>query len=304
VQTIVPSSGAGVTGALLTLTGASSDQQHTALVIDASHIGAGNTLQLNTVNFAAIIGAANVSGNTNGQILTGDQASQQFTVAASNSSSVFAGGGSDLLRFQRQPPAAAQSGGALHAGTAATSSILHGGLDTDTAQFSGASTDYVLVQHHAYLTVSSKSQPQQQAVLINVERLQFADTTLTVGHDDALTAVAGLYKDVLGRQADYLGIESWANAMQAGATLGQVALGIMTSQEGSSATPRSSMVTARTTLSCFTRPFSAATATPLAWRPGSVWNNGVSLETIADGFMHSQEIVQHQIAVTGWDFLV
>ncbi|SHN44159.1 Ig-like domain (group 3) [Duganella sacchari] len=306
VQTIVPSSGAGVTGAMLTLTGASSDQQHTALVIDASHIGAGNTLQLNTVNFAAIIGAANVSGNTNGQILTGDQASQQFTVAASNSSSVFAGGGSDLLRFSTPTAAAAaQSGGALHAGTAATSSILHGGLDTDTAQFSGASTDYVLVQHHAYLTVSSKSQPQQQAVLINVERLQFADTTLTVGHDDALTAVAGLYKDVLGRQADYLGIESWANAMQAGATLGQVALGIMTSQEGQQ---RNATVFNGDSAHDLELLYQAIlgrhsdAAGLAAWQ--RVWNNGVSLETIADGFMHSQEIVQHQIAVTGWDFLV
>ena len=45
----------------------------------------------------------------------------------------------------------------------------------------------------------------QHALVLNVENLQFADTTLTVTNRDALSAISGLYQDVLGRQADYRG---------------------------------------------------------------------------------------------------
>ncbi|MFZ6648871.1 Ig-like domain-containing protein [Undibacterium sp. TJN25] len=118
VETITPLSTPTAPTGALTLTGTSTSTQHTALVIDASHLPNGSQLVLNSVDFAAIVGAVTVTGNTNGQILTGDAASQQFIVTSTTASSVFAGGGNDTLQFLSPT---------TQAGSTVTSTLLHGG---------------------------------------------------------------------------------------------------------------------------------------------------------------------------------
>ncbi|HZV64163.1 MAG TPA: DUF4214 domain-containing protein, partial [Telluria sp.] len=279
--------------------------QHTALVIDASNLPVGSKLVLNSVDFAAIVGAVSVTGNTPGQILTGDAASQQFTVASGTGSSVFSGGGDDRLLFNSPATSTAHALRAMAAITADTTTILHGGAGNDSAVFNGASSDYTVEQHESYVLVTAKAQPTQHALLVNVESLTFSDTTVTVETSDAQSALAGLYQSVLGRQADYQGFDFWARAETAGVSLGDIALAMISSKEsqGSHTMVFNGDNTHDLQLlyqDIFNR---AGDAAGLAFW-GNAMAHGVTLEHIANEFVHAQEMEQHKIVAQNWDFLV
>jgi hypothetical protein len=267
VQTIVPTAPAQVSAPLV-LTGTSSASQHTALVIDTTSLPSGSHVVLNAVDFAAVIGAVSVTGNTSGQILTGDAAGQTFTVAAGTGGSVFSGGGDDRLAFESTAAAQASASGRASASTAAVTTVLHGGLDGDAVVFNGNRADYAIEQHDGYLTVTPNGQPNQHALVVNVESLQFADTSVTVENRAALSTIAGLYQDALGRQADYQGFDFWGTAQKQGVSLGAIALEILGSQEAQTCTAGPSRAMPATTSKCCTRAFSGATATPAASHSG------------------------------------
>ncbi|WP_409567661.1 Ig-like domain-containing protein [Rugamonas sp. DEMB1] len=305
VQTIVPSSGASAPSGALTLTGTSNAGQHTALVIDASNLPVGSQLVLHAVDFAAVIGAVNVSGNTSGQILTGDNAKQNFTVSSGVGGAVFSGGGGDTLLFSASQ---AQGSAAPQASTAAAppgTTILHGGLDSDIVAFNGASADYNVEAHEGYLLVSAKAQPAQQALVINAEYLKFSDGVTAVANSQQLSFIAGLYKDVLGRQADYLGIDSWGRLANSGASLGTIALGIISSAESQSRHPMQfNGDNAHDVELLYQGIFSRhSDAGGLAFWIDKM-AQGLTLEQVAQGFMTSNEMAIHTIGAQNWDFLV
>jgi uncharacterized repeat protein (TIGR02059 family) len=305
VQTITPSGGATTTGGALTLTGTSTDAQHTALVIDTTNLAPGAKLVLNAVDFAAIVGAADVTGNTSGQILTGDLANQQFTVGAGSSSSVFAGGGGDTLLFNTPAAVASGSPGSQGATLAAGTTILHGGLGDDAATFNGASADYTVESHDGYVVVTANAQPNQHALVINAETLTFSDATVAVENRDALGTITGLYQDVLGRQADYLGVEFWATAEKNGVSLGQIALDLISSAESQA---KHAMVfngdSAHDVELLYQGIFSRASdADGLAFWVDQM-ANGMTLVEVANGFLMSAELTGHKIGAQDWDFEV
>ncbi len=305
VQTIVPTSGATAPAGALTLTGTSSATQHTALVIDASELPAGSQLVLNAVDFAAIIGAVNVSGNTPGQILTGDAAAQHFTVSSSAGGAVFSGAGADTLRFSSPLASGNAAKQALAAATPAGTTILHGGQGSDTAVFNGASSAYDVAAHEGYVVVTAKAQPTQHALVINAEYLQFSDGVTAVANSDHLTAIAGLYNDVLGRQADYLGIEFWGDAAKQGASLGTIALAIIGSAESQG---RHAMQfngdSAHDVELLYQGVFSRhSDAGGLAFWVDQM-AHGLTLEQVAQDFLTAAEMTAHKIGAPNWDFLV
>jgi hypothetical protein len=290
VETIKPVSAANAPDAVLTLSGpAHSNGQSTALVIDAGGMGAGATIALQDVSFAAVIGAANVTA-ASGMMLTGDGASQHVTVtAASGSTAVFAGGGNDTL-------ALSQPGGATGAVT------LHGGAANDVAVFSGARADYNLALHNGYLTVTAKSGPATATTVINVETLQFSDGSVAVQNSADMGTLAGIYQTVLGRQADVYGIEYWANVHQAGASWGRIALDIVGSAEKTSGHDGFTGVAAHDLTLLYTALFNRAPdAAGLAYWT-DVMAHGVSLEQVATGFVQSVEMVGHQRGALDWEF--
>jgi hypothetical protein len=301
VQTITPTANSTPSGAL-TLTGTSSAVQRTALVIDTTHLPAGSKLALNAVDFAAIIGNADVSINSSGQVVTGDVANQTFTVATANNSAIFAGGGNDTLVFGQQTAAAAAS---LRAGApgAASTTLLHGGLDNDVAVFAGNQSDYTIQQHEGYLLVAAKSQPSQQALLINVENLKFADVTVAVESSGAQLAIAGLYREVLQRQPDYLGFDWWATVQKNGASLGQVAIGIILSVESQKIHPGTFNGDSVHDIDLLYQSIFGRHADSEGM---AFWSNamqqGVSLENVATGLMTSAEMEVHKIGVAQWNF--
>jgi hypothetical protein len=295
VETVKPVSSATPEG-LLTLTGqAPGAGQSTALVIDAGSLAAGATLALQQVDFAAVIGAANVVARSS-MVLTGDGASQHFTVAAGGSGSVFAGGGNDVLSVAAIPAA----GPAPAAGT----TLLHGGGASDAATFSGARADYNIEVHNGYVIVSSKSAPALKAMVVNVEQLQFSDTSVAVQNSPDMDILAGMYQGVLGRQADVMGIEYWANVHQAGASWGAIALSMISSTEHAASHEGFNGVASHDVTLLYAAIFNRdPDAGGLAYWTAAM-GRGVSLEQVASSFVQSAEMIGHQRAATDWDFIV
>lgn len=303
VETIVAVGGANAASGALTLTGTSSATQATALVVDATKLAPGSQIVLNAVNFAAIVGAASVSGNTEGQILTGDAASQVFTSAA-DTAYVFAGGGGDSLRLNWAVGSAARAAAAEPVATPAPT-ILHGGLDADSGFFIGNSSDYTIARHESYVAITPKDQPQRTALAINLESLVFSDTTITLEQRSEQSALAGLYKSVLGRQADYQGFEFWAQAEKNGVNMGHIALEIISSPEAQLLHKAAFNGFIEHDLELlYQNIFGRQSDAPgLAfWR--AAMEQGVSLEHVADEFLHSPEIAAHLVAPLQWDFIV
>lgn len=296
VETIVPIADSSTApAATLTLTGTSS--QHTALVIDASQLPAQSKLALDSVDFAAIVGSAQVTGTTNGQILTGDAASQQFTVKADSGSNVFAGGGSDTLVVNTVPD--------NNAAPSSATTLVHGGSGNDQAVFSGASSDYDVQFHEGHVVVINKAQPADQVVVVNAESLAFSDTTLAIQSTAAQTTLAGFYQQVLGRQADYQGFEYWANEAKNGASLGQIAISIINSaehkgQQTAAFTGNNADDIEVLYQTLFGRQSDAGGKA--YWV--EAMQQGMTLEQVAQSFATASEMDLHQITAQGWDFIV
>lgn len=295
VQTITPTAATAPSGTL-TLTG--TDAQRTALVIDASDLPAGSKLALDAVDFAAIVGSVDLHVGAGSQIVTGDAASQRITVAADNHGAVYAGGGSDMLVVAGEAAAMqrAADGGAT---------LLHGGLGADVAVFGGKLADYLIERHESYLVVADRAQPEQRALVVNVESLQFADTHLALDYRDAQAAIAGLYRTVFERQADYLGIDFWVTAEKNGLTLGSIALELIASAEAQALGAGAFNGDAGHDVELLYRNIFGrqGDAEGLAFWTHAM-AQGASLESVAGAFMQSAEIAVHEIGVADWDFTV
>jgi hypothetical protein len=294
VETVKPVSGGTAPAGALTLSGpVPAAGQATALVIDASGLAAGSTIALQQVNFAAVIGAANVVTSSS-MVLSGDAASQHFTVTGGGSGSVFAGGGNDTLSF------GAAGGQAPTPATGIT--LLHGGSANDVATFSGARADYDLDVHNGYIVVSSHANPAVKATVVNVEQLQFSDASVTVQNSVDMGTLAGIYQTVLGRQADMHGIEFWANVHQAGTSWGAIALSIIGSTEQTAGHEGFNGVAAHDITLLYTALFNRAPdAAGLAYWTDAM-AHGFSLDKVASNLVQSVEMVGHQRAALDWDF--
>jgi hypothetical protein len=274
---------------------------HSALVIDASKMQGDGHVVLEHIDFAAVVGTMSVSGDTAGQMLTGDAASQHFSVTGSGSQ-VAAGGGNDIITYA---DATARSVSVLHAqqATAAPAPIvLDGGTGVDMAMFGKAEADYTVTRYDGHVVVVDQADPAQQIWVSNVETLHFADASMDLVGRTELSTLAGMYQSVLGRQADIGGFEFWGQAQQSGAaTLGQVALDLIGSTEGAA---RGYHFTGDAThdvdvlyQALFGR---AADAAGEAFWVQAV-HDGHGLAEVAQNFVTSVEIVGHQIAATAWN---
>jgi len=108
---------------------------------------------------------------------------------------------------------------------------LHGGADTDTATYEGNLADYTVTSKHGVVTVTRKDDESDSDTVINVEHLQFADQTVDTEVTTENQAIATLYKNILGRQADLAGFEWWNEHLDNGGNLGNMALSFLRSEE-------------------------------------------------------------------------
>lgn len=311
VNTIIVQNTAASSSIPLTLTGTSSAAQHTALVIDTSALANGSSVVLEKVDFAAMIGASTVTGSTSGQILTGDAASQTFVLANTTASQVYAGGGNDQLQYGLSVVGAPSTGETASASninithvnplSAATSVYLNAGTGNDMAVFSKAQSAYSIDQYDGYVLVTDKADPTQQITVTNTESIQFGDGTVGVQSRDELTVLAGLYKTVLGRQADIGGFDYWGASQTEGASLGTLTINILNNSEsiarGFGLNGDASHDVDVLYQAVFGR---AADAEGKAYWVGAL-NNGGTIADVANGFVTSVEMTGHKLATTDWD---
>ena len=285
VQTITPVTSTTAPTQALQLIGSASSTQQTALVIDTRQMDGKGSLELNNVDFAAIVGQAQVQGNTVGQVLTGDDASQSFIVNASNSF-VFAGGGSDTLQ--------------MTSFAAANNTTLQGGQGNDIVQFSGDRALYNIEQHGGFTIVSSKDDPSQQVKVINVESLSFADGAVSIQTDTTQATLAALYQSVLGRQADTAGFDYWT---QQPLSIGQVALSIFNSTEAGAKALNGE---ASHDIAALYTAFFGRTADSAgqAYWTQQIQEGHLTFDQVADSQLTTMEMTGHNKAPATWDFTV
>ncbi|MBP6879069.1 MAG: DUF4347 domain-containing protein [Phenylobacterium sp.] len=123
VQTIVTQGGGGSAESPLVIQGQPQDSVQTALVIDTHSQPGGVPIELQNVDFAAIIGAATVTGGAGSQHVWGDSANQ----------SIFLGADDDVLNG---------GGGNDTVGSAGGNDQVHGD-DGDDVVFGGEGDDFV-----------------------------------------------------------------------------------------------------------------------------------------------------------------
>ncbi|UVW28130.1 Ig-like domain-containing protein [Massilia sp. H6] len=291
VQQITPES-SPTTVSNLTITGTSSTTERTALVIDAQNLGAGNTIELKSVDYSTIIGNANIVASTAGQMLVGDSAAQQFTISGGQSS-VYSGGGNDAIQMlSSSVPSIIPS-----------NDIVHGGQGSDVVGFSGVRTDYRIEKFNAHTVVTELNGNKNSVKLINVETIKFADTELAVSTGVTVSTVAALYGNILGRQADLAGIEFWSTAAQRGLTLGTIAVEMIKSGEASGKLAVFNGSAAHDINLLYQTLFNRnADDAGLAYWVGSM-QAGMSLEQVADQFITiSTEFVGQKVTDAQMNF--
>jgi hypothetical protein len=311
VNTIIVQNTLATSSTPLTLTGTSSTSQHTALVVDTSALTSKSSIVLDKVDFAAMVGAASVTGSTAGQILTGDAASQTFILANSTPSQVFAGAGDDQLHYGLGSTGTSSGTGTASVNninithenplSTATSVHLNAGTGNDVAVFTKAQSAYSIDQYDGYVLVTDKADPTQQITITNTENIMFNDGAVAVQSRDELTILAGLYNTVLGRQADIGGFDYWGALQSNGASLGTVTVNILGNAEsiarGFGLNGDASHDVDVLYQAVFGR---AADAAGKAYWVNAL-NNGSTIADVANGFVTSVEMTGHKLATTDWD---
>ncbi|OHY98660.1 cadherin domain-containing protein [Salinicola sp. MIT1003] len=273
-----------------------------AFVIDTSALPGGNQLQLDNIDFASIIGATTLSGGDGDNVVIADDAAQTIVLGADDDE-LHGGGGDDTV--------GSKGGDDLIYGEAGNDTVfggagadrLHGGSDTDTARYDGNRDDYIVTQDHSVITIQSKADPSDVDTLINVETLAFADDNETVEYTSDLNWIAGLYQQVLGRQADVDGIQYWAQRNTDGMSKTDIAMSFLTSSEAGQQLDGSGSGIDATldTLYQFLLGRDADVSGKAYW--ANELERGTSLRDVVGGFMDSAEMSTHDLTATEWSFI-
>lgn len=210
VQTIVPTyQGSGMPGQALGISGqpATPGGPLTALVIDASGLPPSTSLQLNNVEFAAIIGAVSVSGGAGSQHVWGDSANQTILLGADDDI-LHGGGGNDTVgSLGGNDQVFGDDGDDIVFGGTGHDTLsggtgndhLDGGVGWDTALQSGSLSDYTLSQAGNALLLTHKTTGEVDH-LKSVEMVKFdTGTSLYIADSDAEAAIAHIATKWLGR---------------------------------------------------------------------------------------------------------
>lgn len=154
-----------------------------------------------TVNFGSVI--ENLAGGSGNDTLFGNAVNNSISGGAGNDR-ITGGGGDD--------------------------SII-GGAGIDVAQYAGARANYVVYRSGGGFNVTDRSGAEGTDTLIQVERLQFADSVVALDSNGNGGEVYRVYQAAFNRRPDAGGLGFWINARDNGASLTTVANGFVQSPE-------------------------------------------------------------------------
>ena len=110
---------------------------------------------------------------------------------------------------------------------------IDGGGGTDTVSFDGVQGQFKIAKSGSALNVTDQKGANGIDALINVERLQFTDTTIALDIGANQTAGSGymLYKAAFNRTPDASGLGYWISKMDSGMSYSDVSKNFVTSTE-------------------------------------------------------------------------
>ena len=122
------------------------------------------------------------------------------------------------------------SGNDYLAGFAGNDSI-NAGSGLDTVAFNGLVGNYTIAKSGNDFTVTAKTGSDGVDTLVNVERLQFDDTSIALDVNGVAGQAYRIYQAAFGRTPDLAGLGYWINDMDKGSSLTNVAGGFFQSAE-------------------------------------------------------------------------
>lgn len=122
------------------------------------------------------------------------------------------------------------SGNDYLAGFAGNDSI-NAGSGLDTVAFNGLVGNYTIAKSGNDFTVTAKTGSDGVDTLVNVERLQFDDTSFALDVNGVAGQAYRIYQAAFGRTPDLAGLGYWINDMDKGSSLTNVAGGFFQSAE-------------------------------------------------------------------------
>ncbi|MGI4718419.1 MAG: choice-of-anchor U domain-containing protein [Janthinobacterium lividum] len=239
VQTVVPTVAAGGTpaGGAIVISGTprAADAPMSALVIDSRALPGGSEIQLHNVEFAAIVGAARVTGGAGSQIVWGDSASQTIILGADDDV-MHGGAGDDIVGSAGgNDRIYGDEGNDLVFGGEGDD-YVDGGSGLDTVLLAGGKrTDYsIRIDGGNVVMTHLNGGADGRDTLANIETLRFGGADgavdVAVGSTDLGTLVH-LYTGMFGRDADQDGINFWLGLSEAGQSLRTIASWFVISEE-------------------------------------------------------------------------
>lgn len=216
----------GVANTIAMTNGAIAPQE--ALVIDAQTLPTNSILQLQNVEFAVIIGEDLTIRGGEGKNILFSGAGSQDIMLGEDDDELHAGAGDDTVGSAGGDDKIFGEAGNDTVFGGEGDDLLHGGGEEDVATYSGNMADYVITRDEGKTYVAIASNPNEVDTLINVENIEFADSSYTIENSITLSKIATLYMHILDRQAEIDGFQYWAKDTT---SLGNIALGFITSVE-------------------------------------------------------------------------
>jgi hypothetical protein len=275
-----------------------------ALVINASALPSGTTIELNNVEFGVIVGENIIVRGGAGQnkIFTG--AGSQDIMCGADDDELHAGAGDDTVGSAGGDDRIFGEDGNDTVFGGEGNDMLHGGSGNDKAIYSGSMADYIITRDEGYTYVALRSNPNEVDTLINNESIQFADGTYTIEATTNQKQVATLYTQILGRQAEMGGFQYWAHVGSQGDLLGAMAISFVQSEEYKNLSGKiwNSLDTAGKVEVLYEAILGRASdADGKAFWMHHI-QNGVSYEAIAEGFIDSLELSGIYQTQEQWNF--
>lgn len=276
-----------------------------ALVIDASALPPGTVLDLRDVEFAVVVGPATLTGGSGSNVVFAGEGSQSI-VLGPDDDELHGGDGDDTVGSEGGDDLIFGDNGNDSLFGGAGRDTLHGGKDNDVVTYDGNMDDYYVIQVNGVITVTSKNDGSDRDTLINVEQVQFADQNFAPESHWQLQAVATLYQQVLGRQADLEGFQWWTNDIDNGLPLGGITLEFLRSNEYINKTH--TVFDSLTVEEQIEELYEAVLGREADSDGHAFWleqaNNGSSIELIAGAFVASDELAEQYLQETQWDFIL
>lgn len=260
------------------------------------------------------------SFNTVERVIVGTNGSDEFTVTGDRNTTVDGGAGNDTITASGGDDSIVGGAGDDSISAGAGNDSIYGGAGNDAAVFAGNSADYTVTQDGAIVTVTHNETGDVNKV-VNAETLTFGDSSQTVEYSNDVKALVTLYKQLFSDsefrtqngegQADLDGLQYWSDRADQGFSLGDIALGMLNSEEAGSPLASLDLNTSEGITAAIDLLYTEILGRPAAEIDAEgrdYWiaeaEQGATLADIATGFMASQELQDQTVQANDWDFLI